>query len=170
MDRDEDHQRPGQEVGGTVTAAQAQLLRDVVDPHQTSVDRRAASAEKLLVDDESLPSGVVESLSTFIGDTQRLADVQLAVVDARSWNIGVEFFAELVAHLALTVRALSLAKAAGALSSIPFPERSNLSPDASRATDVADAVTEDASDGVMAVDDDDILRDALTPLAARAQP
>lgn len=152
-----------------MTALQADLLRQIADPRSTcSIDAKLGAAEKLLVDDAGLPLQVVEALSSFFDDPSRTVDVQLAVVGARMWDIGAECFAEVVAYLALTSR-LAVAQAAGALGAIPVGQRAGLSSEASHAIDVADAVVEDASDGLMKVEDDDLLREALVPLAERAQ-
>lgn len=150
-----------------MTASQAQLLREIVDPRSSSsVEAKQGAAEKLLVDDAGLPPGVVEALSSFFENPERIVDVQLALAKSRMWSIGPECFAQVVAQLTVAGR-LAMAQAAGALGAIPNVQRAGLSSEASRAVDVADAVIEDAADGLMNVEDDDLLRNALVPLVER---
>lgn len=143
------------------------LLGEVVAPSATGGDLRARvdAAVALAVEDGGLPGEVEEALNGLMAEAQeaRLRGVQQAVVRSGVWQIGVARFVALVARLAAEGH-LKIPDAARALARLPHPERRRLPQAAQHLLDVADAVVEDACDGVMEIEDDETFRKALGDL------
>jgi hypothetical protein len=121
----------------------------------------------LLMDDAEVPASISQVLGQFVEcpDSEHLRAVQVATAGSGLWSVGPECFATLVAHLGAAGH-LSLRESAAALAAIPIVERRSLRQITRHAIDVAEAVAEDAKDGVMQIDDDDVLREVLRRLSA----
>ena len=145
------------------------LLGDVVAPFSIGADLRTRvdAAVALAVEDAGLPGEVEEALNGLMAEAQeaRLREVQQAVVRSGVWQIGMARFVALVARLGAEGH-LKITDAALALARLPHPERRRLCQAAQHLLDVADAVVEDARDGVMEIEDDETFRKALGDLDA----
>lgn len=145
------------------------LLGDVVAPFPSDGDLRARvdAAVALAVEDAGLPREVEAALNGLLEEASeaRLRRVQQAVVRSGLWRVGTDRFVALVTRLA-TEGHLNLPDAARALADVPHSERRCLPQAAQHVLHVADAVVEDARDGVMEIEDDEIFREALRDLGA----
>jgi hypothetical protein len=147
-----------------MTDPMLKLLGDVVEPRPDGRDlrTRVEAAVLLAVDGTKLPAEIETALNGFMeqASEDRLRLVQRAVARSGLWAIGPVRFVTLVANLAADGH-LELADAAQALAAVPRQERKHLSAAARHLLDVADAVVEDARDGVMEVEEDEVFREAL---------
>ena len=143
------------------------LLGDVAAPITDGDDLRVRvdAAVALAVEDAGLPTEVEEALNGLMEEASeaRLRGVQQAVVRSGLWQLGVGRFVALVARLAAEGH-LKIPDAARALAHLPHLERRRLPQPAQHLVDVADAVVEDARDGVMEIEDDETFRKALGDL------
>jgi hypothetical protein len=153
-----------------MTSTTFQLLADVVAPYPGGRDltERRKAAVRLIVEDETLPQAVSKTLDVFVqnANEEGLRRVQEAVARSKLLAIGSQRFVELVAQLMMTGQ-LTQTDGAALLSSVPYPERARLTGPAAHLVDVAAAVLEDARDGVMEVDEDQLLREAIASLVSR---
>lgn len=147
-----------------MTGQVLKLLGGVVAPSAPGGDLRAQvdAAVALAGEDAGFPREVDEALNGLMAEAQeaRLRGVQQAVVRSGIWQIGVARFVALVARLAAEGH-LQITDAARALACLPHAERRRLPQAAQHLLDVADAVVEDARDGVMEIEDDGTFRQAL---------
>lgn len=147
-----------------MTSTAMNLLGDVIAPYPGGLDlsARVDVAVALMVEDAELPLAVTEAIAGFLESAteDQLRRVQEAVVRSGLWMVGPDRFVCLLAQLTAD-RYLKLEEAARLLAGIPHVERRRLPPAAVHLIHVADAVVEDAKDGVMQIDDDQIFRDAV---------
>jgi hypothetical protein len=143
------------------------LVRELIAPYPGGLDppARFDVALALMLDDAELPVEVAEAVAGFVESATeaRLLRVQVAVAQSGLWTVGPDCFVALVARLTAG-EYLKLEEAARLLAALPYVERESLSPAAVHLVEVADAVVEDAKDGVMEIDDDAIFRDAVHKL------
>ena len=154
-----------------MTEPMLKLLGDVIAPYPGGLDLRARVdvAVAMAVEGMDLPAEIEAALNGFLGEAHedKLRKVQQAVARAGLWKVGADRFVTLVAHLA-TQGMLEVPDAARALAGLPHVERRRLLPAARHLVSVADAVAEDAREGVMGIEDDDFFRDALRALVPPA--
>jgi len=141
-----------------------ELLASVVAPHPGGLDlpARVEAAVATSLEENTLPSDVSAALDAFIeaGTEDRLRVLQQAVARSGLWTIGPEYFVALIARLTAE-RHLALPEAARALAAVPQTQRRRLDSSSKHLLDVADAVVEDARDGVMDIEADDTFWKAL---------
>lgn len=150
-----------------MTSGTLALVADVVAPYPGGLElpRRTELAVKVLVEGEALPSRVLDAFERFVEQPSEdsLRSAQEAVARSGLFGIGSEQFVHLAARL-LTDGRLTGADAASLLAALPHRQRKGLAQAAAHLVEVADAVAEDARDGIMEVDDDQLLRDAAASL------
>lgn len=140
------------------------LLSDIVAPilGDESIDARAQAALELLIEDDGLPRALDDALTGLVMSVneESLRMVQKFVIGSGIWEIGVVRFVELVLRLVDGLW-ISIPEAAFALVQVPRLERLSLTAPAQRLLDLADAVVEDAREGVMQIEDDTEFSDAI---------
>jgi hypothetical protein len=147
------------------------LLGDLVAPLEDVRDlpARSDAAIALVVEDAGLSSDVEAAINGFLEEPSepRLRLVQVAVVRSGLWLIGARRFVDLASRLA-TDRHLTLAEAARALAGVPLAERKRLDRDQQEVLRIADVVLEDAQEGFIEIEDDELLLTALRRTASRS--
>jgi hypothetical protein len=147
-----------------MTSKAIKLLLDIIAPYPggPSLSERTHAAVALVVEDPDLPVELTQAIDAFLADqdVRRLHDVQRAAAVANLLAIGPRRYVDLVADL-INRGQLTTEQGARLLVSIPYVERRWLPPSHLRLVEIADAVVEDAEDGVMAVDDDNLFAQAV---------
>ena len=148
------------------TAGLMSLLGRIVDLDESSPAFRLEVAIELAIESPELPRAVEAALNFLLAspDWASVDAVRRAVAEASFWQIGSERFVLVVADLARR-GLIEEAGAASILAACPHPTRRGLSQDSLRLVEVADAVCEDAREGVMGIDEGSSFRKALFGVA-----
>ena len=148
-------------------------LRKAVVPFVAEKDfgGRLEAAMTLAVEGAELSPVVERALNSFLEQANEvnLRALQTAVISSGEVGIGAEPFVDLAVAL-IVHNLIEAGQAATALASLPYTTRAALSPEQEHIVQVADAVVEDAREGLLDVVDDNLLTEAArTCWASRSE-
>jgi hypothetical protein len=150
-----------------LTTDAIQLLRELIGTNEGSLDKRSEIAARLAIEAISVPTRVESAINRFLEAPSwpALDAIRIAVLRDSMWSLGADVFVRVAADVALR-GVMTDAESAVVFATCPEASRKELTPSMRTLIEVAEAVTHDADDGVMGVEDDHLFRSALVAITS----